>query len=170
MESMGVRADRRAPTGAGALRIAERTKGKARPHARSRSVHVYRLRRDEDRPMEARMQPARLDHIPLFADLSDEERVDVATALREVTVEAGAELTAQGAHAYELFVIEAGEAEVRKDGEVVWALGPGDVFGEIGLLATGTRTASVIAGWRGRCARRWPSASPGPGSEPPTGG
>jgi CRP-like cAMP-binding protein len=95
--------------------------------------------------MEARMQPARLDHIPLFADLTDEERAEVATALREVTVEAGAELTSQGEHAYELFVIEAGEAEVRKDGEVVWALGPGDVFGEIGLLATGTRTASVIA-------------------------
>jgi CRP-like cAMP-binding protein len=42
-------------------------------------------------------------------------------------------------------VIEEGDAEVRKDGELVWTLGAGDVFGEIGLLATGTRTASVVA-------------------------
>jgi CRP-like cAMP-binding protein len=91
------------------------------------------------------MEPAQLDHIPLFADLTDEERADVAACLREITVDAGAELTTQGAHAYELFVIQEGDAEVRKNGEVVWALGAGDVFGEIGLLATGTRTASVVA-------------------------
>jgi CRP/FNR family transcriptional regulator, cyclic AMP receptor protein len=42
-------------------------------------------------------------------------------------------------------VIEAGHADVSKDGELVRTLGPGDVFGEIGLLATGTRTASVVA-------------------------
>jgi CRP-like cAMP-binding protein len=46
---------------------------------------------------------------------------------------------------YELFVIESGEAEVRKRGEVIRTLGPGDAFGEIGLLATGTRTASIVA-------------------------
>jgi CRP-like cAMP-binding protein len=42
-------------------------------------------------------------------------------------------------------VIEAGDADVHKGGEIVRKLGPGDVFGEIGLLATGTRTASVVA-------------------------
>jgi CRP/FNR family transcriptional regulator, cyclic AMP receptor protein len=42
-------------------------------------------------------------------------------------------------------VIESGEAEVRKGGEVIRTLGAGDAFGEIGLLATGTRTASVTA-------------------------
>jgi CRP/FNR family transcriptional regulator, cyclic AMP receptor protein len=42
-------------------------------------------------------------------------------------------------------VIEAGNAEVRMDDKVVRTLGPGDVVGEIGLLATGTRTASVVA-------------------------
>jgi CRP/FNR family transcriptional regulator, cyclic AMP receptor protein len=31
------------------------------------------------------------------------------------------------------------------DGKVVRTLGAGDAFGEIGLLATGTRTASVVA-------------------------
>jgi CRP-like cAMP-binding protein len=91
------------------------------------------------------MEPARLDQISLFAALSAEERAEVAACLREVTVEAGTSLATQGDNAYELFVIEAGEAEVRKDGEILRTLSAGDVFGEIGVLATGTRTASVVA-------------------------
>jgi CRP/FNR family transcriptional regulator, cyclic AMP receptor protein len=42
-------------------------------------------------------------------------------------------------------VIESGDAEVRRDGDVIATLGGGDVVGEIGLLVTGTRTASVVA-------------------------
>ena len=91
------------------------------------------------------MDPARLDAIPLFADLTPEERAEVAACLREVTVDADAALAKQGEYAYQLFVIESGNAEVRKDGELIRTLGPGDAFGEIGLLATGARTASVIA-------------------------
>ena len=60
-------------------------------------------------------------------------------------MDAGTSLAVQGDNAYELFFIEAGEAEVRRDGEVLATLSPGDVFGEIGVLVTGTRTASVVA-------------------------
>ena len=91
------------------------------------------------------MEPARLAQIPLFAGLSTDERAEVAACMREVTVDAGATLATQGDNAYELFVIETGDAEVHKHGHPVRTLGPGDVFGEIGLLATGTRTASVVA-------------------------
>ena len=88
---------------------------------------------------------AALDEIPLFADLTDEERAEIAACLRDVTVDAGATLTVQGDNAYHLYVIQSGEAEVRRDGKLVRTVGPGDVLGEIGLLATGTRTASVVA-------------------------
>ena len=91
------------------------------------------------------MDSAALQEIPLFAGLTEEERVEVATRLRDITAEAGTSLAVQGDNAYQLFVIRSGNAEVRRDGEVVRTLGPGDVFGEIGLLATGTRTASVVA-------------------------
>jgi CRP-like cAMP-binding protein len=91
------------------------------------------------------METDRVDQIALFAALTAEERAEVAACLREVSVDAGASLVTQGENAYELFVIEAGEAEVRRDGEVVRTLAAGDVFGEIGVLATGTRTASVVA-------------------------
>jgi CRP/FNR family transcriptional regulator, cyclic AMP receptor protein len=86
-----------------------------------------------------------LKDLPLFAQLDDAERADVAACARELHVEAGTTLTTEGEHAYELFVIESGEAVVRKGGEVIRQLGPGDAFGEIGLLATGTRTASIEA-------------------------
>jgi CRP/FNR family transcriptional regulator, cyclic AMP receptor protein len=91
------------------------------------------------------MDPEQLKDLPLFAELDDAERADVAACARELTVEAGTTLTTEGEHAYELFVIESGEAEVRKGGEVIRSLRPGDAFGEIGLLATGTRTASIVA-------------------------
>jgi CRP-like cAMP-binding protein len=91
------------------------------------------------------MDPARLAQIPLFARLTDDARAEIAARMREVTVDAGTTLTSEGDNAYDLFVIEAGDADVHKGGEVVRKLGPGDVFGEIGLLATGTRTASVVA-------------------------
>jgi CRP-like cAMP-binding protein len=91
------------------------------------------------------MDPARLAQIPLFAPLTDDARTEVAACMREVTVDTGTTLASEGDNAYQLFVIEASEADVHKGGEVVRKLGPGDVFGEIGLLATGTRTASVVA-------------------------
>jgi cAMP-dependent protein kinase regulator len=83
--------------------------------------------------------------MPLFADLNGEEREEVAGFLREVNVDAGTELASEGKHAYELFLIESGDAEVTKGGETVRTLSEGDFFGEIALLATGTRTASVVA-------------------------
>ena len=91
------------------------------------------------------MDPERLAGLPLFAELDEGERAELAACTREVTIPAGAMVAAQGDNAYEFFVIEAGEAEVRRGGEVIASVGPGDVIGEIGLLVTGTRTASIVA-------------------------
>ena len=91
------------------------------------------------------MNPERLASLPLFAVLDDSERAEVADCTREVTIEAGTTVAAQGENAYEFFVIEAGEAEVLRGDEVIATVRPGDVVGEIGLLVTGTRTASIVA-------------------------
>ena len=91
------------------------------------------------------MDPARLESLPLFARLDDAQRAAVAGSVREVTLPAGEPLATQGEHAYEFFVIESGEAEIRRGDELVATAGPGDVVGEIGLLLTGTRTASIVA-------------------------
>ena len=91
------------------------------------------------------MDSAGLEAFPLFAGLTDDERAQIASALRDDTAEPGTMLAVQGDNAYQLFIIDSGTADVTQDGEVIRTLGPGDVFGEIGLLATGTRTASVVA-------------------------
>jgi CRP/FNR family transcriptional regulator, cyclic AMP receptor protein len=88
---------------------------------------------------------ARLKSIPLFAQLSDRERADVARFADEVAVPAGKTLAEEGEFAYEFFVIEQGTAEVTKDGRVLAQLGPEDFFGEIGLVEAERRTATVVA-------------------------
>jgi CRP-like cAMP-binding protein len=44
-----------------------------------------------------------------------------------------------------MFVIESGTAEVSLGGVAVGSVGPGDVVGEVAVLASGRRTASVVA-------------------------
>ena len=90
-------------------------------------------------------QPEQLATIPLFAELRPEELSHVAELSEGVLVPAGATIDSERDFAYEFFVIEEGQAEVVRDGRRLTQLGPGDFFGEIGLLVTGRRTASVVA-------------------------
>ena len=80
------------------------------------------------------MDPSQLKSIPLFQTVSDEELAEIAPFAEETTVEAGTELVREGDFSYEFFAIEDGQAEVTRGGEVVAELGPGDFFGEIGVL------------------------------------
>jgi predicted MFS family arabinose efflux permease len=65
--------------------------------------------------------------------------------LESVDVPAGQVVFHQGDVGEHYFVIEAGEAEVIGDGQVVATLGPGLGFGEIALLRRTRRTATVRA-------------------------
>ncbi|MGH2691134.1 MAG: cyclic nucleotide-binding domain-containing protein [Actinomycetota bacterium] len=91
------------------------------------------------------MDASRLRKLPLFSDLSDKEREQIARWADDVDVQAGKHLIDQGQFGYEFFVIEEGKAEVKRGDEVIAQLGPGDFFGEIALLEEDRRTASVIA-------------------------
>lgn len=91
------------------------------------------------------MEVARLKALPLFAEVSDDELRTIAPFAEEAQVEAGTVLVKEGQFSYELMAIEEGEAEVTRDGEHVADLDKGDFFGEIGLLETELRTATVTA-------------------------
>jgi CRP-like cAMP-binding protein len=92
------------------------------------------------------MDAARLKSIPLFASLDKSELEQVARWTDEIDVPGGTKLTKQDGFAHEFAVIEEGTAEVLKDGEKITELGPGDFFGEIGLIdESARRTATVIA-------------------------
>jgi cAMP-dependent protein kinase regulator len=51
----------------------------------------------------------------------------------------------EGDFSYELMAIEEGTAEVTRGGELLAELGPGDFFGEMGLLERTLRNATVTA-------------------------
>jgi CRP/FNR family transcriptional regulator, cyclic AMP receptor protein len=91
------------------------------------------------------MDPRDVQSIPLFAGLSKDDQRVVAQYADEVDVEPGTVLAQEGRLAYEFFAIKAGTAEVKVGGEHTAELGPGDFFGEIGLLGGDRRVASVIA-------------------------
>ena len=91
------------------------------------------------------MDPRAVQSIPLFAGLSKDDQKVVAQYADEVDVDTGAVLAQEGRLAYEFFAIKAGTAAVRLGGEHAAELGPGDFFGEIGLLAGDRRVASVVA-------------------------
>ena len=91
------------------------------------------------------MDASRLKSIPLFQDVPDDELRQVATFAQEVSVEQGRELVREGDFSYEFMAIEEGEAEVTRDGEHVADIGPGDFFGEVGLLEKTLRNATVTA-------------------------
>ncbi|MGI8511848.1 MAG: cyclic nucleotide-binding domain-containing protein [Solirubrobacteraceae bacterium] len=91
------------------------------------------------------MDIARLKSVPLFADVPDDELRTIAPFAAETAVEAGKELVKEGQYSYEFMAIEEGEAEVTRGGEHVADLGPGQFFGEIGLLEKSLRNATVSA-------------------------
>ncbi len=96
------------------------------------------------------MDANELAKIPLFSDLSNDDITALATYADEVTVSEGKHLVDEGGYAYDLFVIVEGTAQVIVGGDVVAELGPGDFFGEAGVIEKQTRNATVVAGTRMR--------------------
>ncbi len=91
------------------------------------------------------MDPNRLTAIPLFSHLSTEEANRLAAFATETSLAEGQILIKQGDYSTELIAIEEGSADVLRDGEKIASLGPGDLIGEMGLLAREPRNADVIA-------------------------
>ena len=94
------------------------------------------------------MDASRIGAFPMFAGLPAAELEALAATMTEVDVDAGAQVVALDDYGSSLYFIEQGEAEVHTDGDREHerrALGPGDAFGEIALLLTGQRTATVVA-------------------------
>jgi CRP-like cAMP-binding protein len=91
------------------------------------------------------MDLARITSIPLFSGLDETAAAKLASVATEVELDAGASLTNEGEFGHALFAVETGTAEVRNDGVLMRSIGPGDVVGEIAVMSSGRRTATVLA-------------------------
>jgi CRP/FNR family transcriptional regulator, cyclic AMP receptor protein len=86
-----------------------------------------------------------LKTIPLFAEVPDDKLRKIAPFAETDEFAEGQEVVREGGYSNHFFAIEEGTAKVERGGEHIADLGPGDVFGEQGLLERQERTATVTA-------------------------
>jgi serine/threonine protein phosphatase PrpC len=86
-----------------------------------------------------------LGRVPAFEYLSYQELLKVLSAGELVKVQAGEVLCKEGDAGGEMMLVLAGQANVTKKGQVLRALGKGDVFGEMSMLDNAARSATVVA-------------------------
>jgi CRP/FNR family cyclic AMP-dependent transcriptional regulator len=91
------------------------------------------------------LDATQLKRIPLFADADEDELRQVAAFAESKEAPEGEVVLQEGGFSRELLAIEDGTAEVTRDGEHVADLGPGDIFGEAGMLDDEMRSATVTA-------------------------
>lgn len=92
-----------------------------------------------------------LDHIDRFSHLSDDEVRKIASTGTHVTVPQDWSLMGEGTSADKAYLLISGEVSVRRHGKQVAKLGPGDIFGEMGIVQHKLRSATVISLSRLEC-------------------
>jgi CRP/FNR family transcriptional regulator, cyclic AMP receptor protein len=88
---------------------------------------------------------SQLKRFSLFQDVDDDKLAKIAPFTQLVEFPEGKEIIREGGYSNDFFAIDEGEVAVEKDGQQVATLGPGDIFGEQGLLENQERSASVVA-------------------------
>ena len=91
------------------------------------------------------------DHIDRFAGLSDAEVQKIADTGTYVTVPENWALIGEGTSADKAYLLISGEVSVRREGQEVATLGPGEIFGEMGIVTHKLRTATVVSRTRLEC-------------------
>ena len=91
------------------------------------------------------MDATQLKRIPLFQDVPDEDLRVVTTFATSEEVPEGKVIVKEGDFANQFMAIEEGTAKVTRDGQTIGELGPGDIFGEMGLLEKEKRSATIEA-------------------------
>ena len=89
-----------------------------------------------------------LRRLGTFAEATDRELRRIADAARVVAVPQDWSMIWERTPADKAYVVLAGDLDVRRKGEVVARLGAGDVVGEVAIVETRLRNATVVAATR----------------------
>ena len=86
-----------------------------------------------------------LGRVPIFSDLKQKDLKRLASEAHELSFPAGTHLTDDDQFGSTFFVMVEGTVDVTVKGQPVRSLGPGDYFGEMGLVDRDHRSATVVA-------------------------
>jgi CRP/FNR family cyclic AMP-dependent transcriptional regulator len=92
-----------------------------------------------------------LARVPLFAGVKPKDLKRLEKRMTERSFNEGDEITTEGESGIGFFVIEHGNASVSVGGKIVRTLGPGEHFGEVALIDSGPRSATIVATTDLRC-------------------
>lgn len=91
------------------------------------------------------MDASELEGVGFVAGATDEERDDLAAVFRVEDLPVGTALVIEGDAPTKFYVLLAGHVTVHREGKHLRDLGPGDSFGELGVIGLVPRTATVVA-------------------------
>jgi CRP/FNR family transcriptional regulator, cyclic AMP receptor protein len=96
-------------------------------------------------PMTGRDKQEALGRVDFFSGCGERVLHDIASLSEDRVLPVGTELCRQGEYESEVFLIVSGEAEVYVDGARVGTEGPGHIVGELSMLDSGRRNATLRA-------------------------
>lgn len=83
--------------------------------------------------------------VPLFAGCSKKELAEIGTLADELSLPEGTTLIKEGQRGHEFFVLIEGVVDVRRKGRKLNTLSNGSFFGELSLVSSRPRSATVTA-------------------------
>ena len=86
-----------------------------------------------------------LRRVPLFAGCTKKELAEIATLTDELSLPAGTALIREGEQGHEFFALVDGEVDIVASGRKAKHLQGGEFFGEMALVSSRPRNASVTA-------------------------
>jgi CRP-like cAMP-binding protein len=92
-----------------------------------------------------------LAQVPLFSGVKPKDLKKLEKRMTQRAFNEGDEITREGQSGIGFFVIEHGNASVSVGGKIIRTLGPGEHFGEVALIDSGPRSATIVASTDLRC-------------------